>query len=60
MRSWDSASLWEHEVPPLWRLGWVPKEEVFVFREAGSEAGRRGQQAVVRECLLELKFRGDG
>lgn len=34
---------------------WVdPQGKASVFREAGSEAGRPGHQAVVRECLLKL------
>lgn len=44
------ASNWEREEACFWRLGWVPKEEASVFREAG----RPGQQTVVRECMLRL------
>lgn len=54
MRSWDLTTYWERKEAPFWHLGWIPKEEASVFREAGSEAGRPSHQAVVRECLLKL------
>lgn len=47
----DSTSYWECKEAPFWRLGWIPKEEASVFREAESEAGHPGQQSVVRERL---------
>lgn len=46
MRSWDWANNWEREEAHSWRPGWVPKEEA-VATEAGKEAGRQGQPAVV-------------
>lgn len=55
MRSCDLASSWERKEACSWRLGGVPKEEASVLREAGSKAGRPGQQTAVRECMLRLR-----